>query len=94
MRCLPASVVFAIRWREVFDILFVGAITWFCRYALPCVSKAQNDLIARAVRAAEEAVASARRSAEIAEAAIKNFEPYETPESIKRKSLAHTYIKS
>ena len=55
--------IFAIRWREVFDIVFVGAITVFTGL-LYRISRNQDKLLARSVQAAEDAAHAARQSAQ------------------------------
>ena len=60
---MTAIRVFAIRWREVFDILFVGTITVFTGL-LYRISRNQDKLLASAVQAAEDAAHVARQSAQ------------------------------
>ena len=65
--------VFAIRWREVLDIIFVGSIMIFTGL-LYRVSQNQNFILARSVKAAEESARAAQRSANIAEGLYRKLE--------------------
>lgn len=68
-KALTSVRVFAIRWREVFDIVFALAIIMYVR-KLYVLARDQYKFMAHCVRASEDAALSARRSAEIAQALL------------------------
>lgn len=63
--------VFAIRWRDVFDIIFAGAIAVYVR-KLYQLSRDQQKVLSHTIRSAEYAAAAAKRSAEICDNLLKH----------------------
>ena len=53
--------IFAIRWHEVLDLVFLAAITWFV-YLLYREQRSQNRYLARSVQATEDAARAAQKS--------------------------------
>jgi hypothetical protein len=58
--------VFAIRWRDVFDILLLAGLLVYIR-KLYRLSREQHKILSHAIRSAEYAASAAKRSAEICE---------------------------
>lgn len=65
--------VFAIRWREVFDIFFTGVLAFYVR-KLYTLSREQHKILSHSIRSAEYSAAAAKRSADICEILMKNHE--------------------
>jgi hypothetical protein len=63
--------VFAIRWRDVFEIIFAGTIALYVR-KLYQLSRDQQKVLSHTIRSAEYAAAAAKRSAEICENLLKH----------------------
>lgn len=65
--------VFAIRWREVFDIAFIALIALYMR-RLYLLSRDQHRILSHAIRSAEYSAAAAKRAADICETLLKDQE--------------------
>lgn len=63
---LMAIRVFAIRWRDMIDIIFTGVMAFYVR-KLYILSREQHKILSHSIRSAEYSAAAAKRSADICE---------------------------
>jgi hypothetical protein len=70
----------AIRWRDAIEILFAGFVAWYIR-ALYRLSNEQQKILSHAIRSSEYAAAAAKRSADICETLMQEYQKQKQDEA-------------